>query len=233
MIRPDSRMSAVLALLLLVPAPSLGVYIAMMAAQGQPLGWTAYALCKVWIIALPVLWLVFVDKGKLSLSPVRQGGLRFGLGLGALMLLAILVTYHFAGDLIDIEQLRRSNAANGLDTPVRFLLLVIPLTLVNSLLEEYVWRWFVFRKCEALIGGVPAAFAAGLLFTVHHVFALKAQTTWEITALGSLGVFLAGTLWSWCYWRFRSIWPGYLRHALADVGIYIVGWMMLFGSAGA
>ena len=87
MIRPDSRMSAVLALLLLVPAPSLGVYIAMMAAQGQPLGWTAYALCKVWIIALPVLWLVFVDKGKLSLSPVRQGGLRFGLGLGALLTL--------------------------------------------------------------------------------------------------------------------------------------------------
>jgi len=78
-------------------------------------------------------------------------------------------------------------------------------------MEEYVWRWFVFRKFEVLLGGQLAVPAAALAFTAHHVIVLAAQFDWADRPLGSCGVFIGGAAWSWLYLRYRSIWPGYVK----------------------
>ena len=129
---------------------------------------------------------------------------------------------------IDVELFRESAARIGLDTPTRYLAFAAYLSLVNSLVEEYVWRWFVFRKCEALVGGYPAVLLSAAFFTAHHVFALAAQMPWLVTVIASLGVFAGGAVWSWCYLRYRSIWPGYVSHVVADVAIFWIGWRLLF-----
>ncbi|MGL5796089.1 MAG: CPBP family glutamic-type intramembrane protease [Waterburya sp.] len=46
--------------------------------------------------------------------------------------------------------------------------------------------------------------------------------------LGSLGVFLAGIIWAWCFSRYQSLVPSYLSHILADIAIAIIGWQLLF-----
>jgi len=103
------------------------------------------------------------------------------------------------------------------------------LLLVNSLLEEYVWRWFVFRRCEDLLPGTAAVVASALCFTVHHVLALRLWFDWRVTALASTGVFIGGAVWSACYLRYRSIWPCYLSHAIVDAAVLSIGWTLLFG----
>ena len=70
---------------------------------------------------------------------------------------------------------------------------------------------------------------SAVLFTIHHVVALKAQFDWRVTTLASTGVLLGGWIWSMLYLRFRSIWPGYLSHAIVDVAVYVVGWRIIFG----
>lgn len=92
-----------------------------------------------------------------------------------------------------------------------------------------VWRWFVFRKSEVLWGGKLGIVAAALAFTAHHVIALAAQFNWGITLLGSLGVFVGGATWNWLYLRYRSIWPGYVSHAIVDLAIFIIGYRLIFG----
>ena len=225
-----SRASAILALLLLMPAPTLGVFIAMVPEATRGLSWgaAAYGACKLWILVFPALWLLFVDKGKLSLSPARHGGLVAGAALGVVIAAAIAIAYFIFHDLIDVDFMRAAAERNGIGTPLRYLGLIIPLALINSLIEEYVWRWFVFRKCETLMGGPAAVIVSALLFTVHHIVALKAQAGWDVTLLASLGVFLGGCAWSWLYLRYRSIWPGYVSHVLADVAVFAVGWVILF-----
>jgi membrane protease YdiL (CAAX protease family) len=42
-------------------------------------------------------------------------------------------------------------------------------------------------------------------------------------------VFTGGAIWSWLYVRYRSIWPGYLSHAIVDVAVFAVGWWIIFG----
>jgi len=99
---------------------------------------------------------------------------------------------------------------------------------LNSLMEEYVWRWFVFAKFEVLLGGRIAVVATGLAFTAHHVIALAAQFNWIITILGSLGVFVGGVSWSWLYLRYRSVWPCYVSHAIVDIPVFVIGYWLIF-----
>ncbi len=225
----NPRSKALLALILLVPAPSIGTACGMWLFPG-PVGQIIYALCKVWLLGFPLVWLRFVEKKGWSWSPPRSGGLFTGLLLGLVMGAGILAGWKFLGSrLANLEYLRQIAERNGFGTPSRYLALAFYLTFFNSLLEEYVWRWFVFRRSEEFAGSRPAVFLSALLFMIHHTVALSIQFGWVITFLGSLGVVLAALIWSACYLRYRSIWPGFISHIFADAAIFTAGWWMLFG----
>ena len=74
----------------------------------------AYALSKVWLLALPLVWRLRVDRQPLSLSPMQRGGLGVGMGLGLLISAGIPMglgdvngdtrTDQIAGDLILIDR---------------------------------------------------------------------------------------------------------------------------------
>jgi uncharacterized protein len=223
------RKRALLALVLLVPAPSVGTLCGLLLIPG-PVGQFIYGLCKVWLLGFPIVWLYFVEHKSWSWSPPRQGGLGMGLLLGLLMGGFILGAYGVLGrEVVDLDHLQLMAERNGLSTPALYLALAVYLTLLNSLLEEFVWRWFVFRRAEELVSGRCAVVLAAFLFTVHHAVALRIQFGWGVTTLASLGVFLSAIVWSACYLRYRSIWPGYLAHILADAAIFLVGWWLIFG----
>ena len=229
---PPSRSRAFVALVLLVPVPTLGAMAGMVfePTRGTPLGQALYVASKIWILILPLAWWLIIEQRRISFSPPRQGGLLLGAALGFAIGSAIILAYViFAHQWIDADQLRSAVERNGFGTPVRFLVLVVPLALINSLLEEYVWRWFVFSRCEIVLGRVAAVIAAALFFTLHHIVVLHAQTNWRITLLGSAGVFIGGCAWSWCYLRYRSIWPGYVSHVITDLAVFAVGWHVIFG----
>jgi membrane protease YdiL (CAAX protease family) len=54
------------------------------------------------------------------------------------------------------------------------------------------------------------------------------QFGWAVTLLGSAGIFVGGLTWSWLYRRYRSTWPGYVSHILADAAVFVIGWLLLF-----
>jgi len=233
---PDNpRSSALLALLLLVPAPSIGTALAMSvdATQGTWIGQGVYTLSKVWLVALPLVWLLWVDKRPVSWSPPRKGGLLIGIGIGVVLSAGIYAAYLLLGtQLIDPATVRARAVQVGIGEPAAYLVFAAYLILVNSLLEEYVWRWFVFRKCEATLPagrGSTAVVLSALFFTLHHVIALRAQFDWLPTILASLGVFVGGVVWSWCYFRYQSVWPGYLSHVVVDLTLLLIGWQLIFG----
>ena len=224
-----TRSRALLALLLIVPAPTIGVWAAMMAFPG-PVGTTIFGICKAWMLALPVVWLLVIDRGRLSWSRPTKGGFGVAAFLGLAISAVIFAAYFLLGERwIDVAHVREMAEQNGIGTPARYLLAVAYWVLINSVLEEYVYRWFIFRKCEALMPPLVAVLAAGAAFTIHHVLALRIQFDWNVTLLASLGVFIGGTVWSWLYLKYRSIWPGYLSHAIVDIAVFTIGWLIIFG----
>ena len=223
------RRRALIALALLVPVPSLGTAAAMILVPG-PIGQAIFMTAKVWLLAFPAFWYLFVEKQKLSWSPMRQGGLGVGLltGLAAGAVIGI-AAFAFGIFEMDMGALAGEVDEMGLDTPQSYLLGALGWTFVNSLMEEYVYRWFVLSRCEKLMRPTLAVLASAAVFTAHHVVAISTYLPWHLTALASLGVFLGGALWAVLYHRYRSIWPAWVSHIIADVAVFAVGWEVLFG----
>jgi len=228
----DSRKHALRALWLLVPAPTLGALCAFVWAPGA-VGQAVYFVAKLWLLALPLYWRLRVEGQPLSLSrlaPARRlAGLVVGLVLAASMGGAILGAYAWLGETwIDLERLREAVRAAGLTERGRFLAFSAYLILINSLAEEYVWRWFCLRQCSAVMSGRWAIVVSSLFFSLHHAVVFAVQFEARTAALAVCGVFVAGCIWSACYLRFRSIWPGYLSHVGADVAGLWIAWELLF-----
>lgn len=226
-----TQRSAILAILLLVPVPSIGVCAAIVLFPDEPVGQTVFLLAKVWLLAFPAVWHKIVDRQKLSWSPPRKGGFGFGVVSGVLISLLIAGAYIVFGDhLIDRQVFQAKIEEIGLANPALYMGGAAYWILVNSVLEEYVWRWFVVKKCEALFPAKVAIGLSAMFFTLHHIIAMWGYMGAWMALLCAVGVFIGGVVWSYIYVRFRSIWPAYVSHAIVDLCIFLIGAEMLFSS---
>jgi len=225
-----SRRQAMLALLLIVPAPSIGAAMLFWWWPDSAIGQVGYAIGKAWLYGLPAVWWLLVERRRASLSPPRRGGLDTGFGTGVAIVAAIVAAYFLWGRFrIEPGWVQEVVAENGLDAPLAYVAAAASYSLVNSLLEEYVFRWFIYRKLERLMPASLAVVGSALVFTAHHVIVLRSYFTWDVALVGSFGIFVGGVLWSMLYRRYESVCPGWVSHVLADVAVFAVGWMIVFG----
>lgn len=239
--RPGSLGKAALALTLLLPAPSVGVLCAMYLFPDTALGKGIYYCAKAWLLTLPAVWLVFVDRGRLAIPKFHWHGMAAGIVTGLLTLGIIVGVWElFAYRMIDIAFFRGQMQEIGLGTKLNFLIFASAITFINALLEEYVWRWFVYIKWRDTLGNlfkgpakaivIPGAIAlAGLFFVLHHAVAMNLYFDWPAVALASIGIFIGHVTWSIIYLKYRNIYAAYLSHIFADIGVFVVGYQIAFG----
>jgi len=207
-----NRRHALIALLLIAPMPSLGVIMAMVVAPGA-IGKTVFTAAKFWLLVFPAAWYLLVEKGRPRWSPPHRGGLAVGAASGAALAGIIVVGAWLVGvQNMDLVPLRTEAQKMGLNTALPYLAGAAGWTFVNSLME-----------------GPAAVIASAAIFTAHHVVAVTQYLEPLLAFLASAGVFAGGVIWSWLYIRYRSIWPCWLSHVLADIAVFGVGWWLLFG----
>ncbi len=227
---PTPQRRAMLSLMLLVPAPSVGLLSAMVFFPDTVLGKTIFTLSKVWLFGLPALWYLCVERGGLSWSAPRKGGFGVGVLSGLGISAAILSAYLLLGEaFLDKGAIREKVHAIGLGGVALYTAGAAYWILVNSVLEEYVWRWFVVKQCGRLFRPMTAILLSAVFFTLHHTFGLKTLMPWTAALICSFGVFCGGAIWSWLYVRYASIWPGYVSHAIVDLCIFAIGAVIVFG----
>ncbi len=225
----NDKKKALLSLILLVPAPSIGALSAMVLFPDTLLGKTIFALSKMWLFVFPLVWHVFIFKNGISLSPPKKGGFGMGFLTGIGISIAIIVVYWSVGQkLFDHSVFIGKMKEIGLASLPVYIGAAAYWILINSVLEEYVWRWFVVRQCETIVKPMPAVILSSLFFSLHHVVALQAYCGIAAVALCSVGVFVGGIVWSMIYVRYRSVWPSYLSHAIVDLCIFGIGASMIF-----
>lgn len=195
-----------------------------------PVGKTLFSAAKVWLLVFPAVWYLVVEKGRPSWSPPNRRGLVVGALSGIALAAAIVAGAWLVGVRdMDLTLLRLRVQEMGLNSVVPYLAGAAGWTFVNSLMEEYVYRWFIYRQCETLIRGSVAVVASAAIFTVHHVIAVSQYLDPWLTILASAGVFAGGAVWSVLYLRYRSIWPCWISHVFADMAVFGIGWWLLFG----
>lgn len=202
----------------------------MVVLPGSAVGQIVFGATKVWLLALPLLWMMLIDRKRPQIPKLRKDGMAMGAVTGIAIFFGILGSYWLVGrHWMDMSAMQARAFEIGLHSPAIYVGGAIYWCFINSLLEEYVWRWFVVTRCEALLPRVAAIIVSGVLFTIHHVVALQVYFDLTLTILTSLGVFIGGATWSWLYAKYRNIYAAWISHILADLAIFIIGYFVFFG----
>jgi uncharacterized protein len=186
--------------------------------------------------AFPLVWVLAVQKGRVTLRPPHYGGVNAGLTFGSLVGAAMFALYLFAlrgSDLLVAanEQILGKVLGMGIDTVWKYAALGLFYSLLHSLLEEYYWRWFVFGQLRRFMTPGPAIVISSLGFMAHHVlvlgkfFGFESPSTWFFSSCVAVG----GAFWAWLYGRTGSLLGPWLSHALIDAAIFLIGFDLLKG----
>ena len=225
-----NKRRALLGLTLVGIAPTVSVVTGFGLNAGL-LGSLVFIFTKLWMFGLPAFWYLKVEGGVRSSSLPSNGGWMVSTYLGLGMAFVICLAYFVLGDLvIRAEDLAEILEPFGLTVPWKLAVGILFWIFINSVLEEYVFRWFITSKLEEVVGGtwLPIFLSAGI-FTLHHTIALAFFIDPLGNALASLGVFIGGVIFSWIYVQYRSVWVVWVAHAIADVAVFAIAWHLIVG----
>ncbi len=223
-----SKKNALTAIALLAPVPSFGVASALFLMPG-PVGQAVFTFCKLWILALPAFWFFVIEKQRIRFSGPSLKHLPIALGTGLIGAAAVVLAYFaIAAPRINAEALRETTVELGIGSPLTYIAGALYWIFINSLIEEYVYRWFLMRQAGKIMTPLLAVLLSSLVFTLHHIIALHAYLNWGLTSLASLGIFIGGATWATIYLRVRSIWPCWLSHMLIDIAVFALGYIIIF-----
>ena len=226
----ESKKQSIIAILLVGFIPSLSVIFGIKIIDDELTSQIFFFSCKLWIFLVPTLWYFRVDKNTISKNIPSKEGIQMALLTGIVMSIIILITWFIFESTLDMDQMVNTLQSKGLSNINLYVLGMLYWIFLNSLLEEYVFRWFVTTKSVIIFGNdIAAIIFSASLFTLHHAIALHLfGFIWWQTILASFGLLSAAAIWSWLYIKYRSIWICWLSHAICDVAVFGIGYTILF-----
>lgn len=201
-----------------------------------------FLVVKVAQFSLPVVWVGWFCRERLGLPRWTNRGIGWGLAFGVAVGLAMGGLYWLLAETplmaTATEAIQQKIVELGLDRAWKFAALGTFYALLHSLLEEYYWRWFVFRRMRAHLSLGMAIGLSSLAFAAHHVVVLWhyfSHAPWA-AAFFSLSVAVGGVFWAWLYEKVGSLFPCWISHLVVDAAIFLVGgaiaWPLWATSAG-
>ena len=226
----EERYTSLLPILLVGFIPSISVIFGIKIIENELHSQIFFVICKLWIFIIPTVWFFYVEKNIFSRELPSRKGLEMGTATGLIMSIIIILTWIVFEDSINLEEMIDTLNSKGLSDVNLYLMGMIYWIFINSLLEEYVFRWFITTKASVLFGNNSyAIFFSALMFTLHHSLALHFfGFIWWQTIIASFGLLSAAAIWSWLYLQYRSIWVCWLSHAICDVVVFSIGYQILF-----
>lgn len=200
----------------------------------QPGYWVKSAVKMVLFLALPVAAAAFGARDALRALPrlfrPDKRALVRAIGLGLGVLAVILGGYFALGQFFDLTAITGALTSDVGVTGDNFLFVAIYISFVNSLLEEFFFRGFLFL---GLLDGAPQWFAHMLsagLFALYHIAMMLGWGSPALILLILVALFAGGWIFNRLNETSRCIWPSWLVHLCANLAINTIGFI-LFAAA--
>ncbi len=189
-----------------------------------------YAATKVFIFLWPLFWLASARKLFPKGMIRHKASLIWGLFSGLFICLIVAGVYALWQNQLfsDLSGIQEKAVDFGLITPFRYLLFSLFLSFIHSLLDEYYWRWFVFKGLQIWFSWLTAAVLGSLAFAFHHYLVLSQFFPISLTLLFGTLVGVAGFFWSFLYKKTGSLLGPWLSHASVNLAVMGVGYFLLF-----
>lgn len=149
------------------------------------------------------------------------------LGLGAGLYAVILGGYFAVRGLFDFSGIAESLSANAGVTRENFLFVSLYISFINSLLEEFFFRGFLFANLKALAGrGFAHGFSA-LTFSAYHVAMMAGWFSPLLFCLVLAGLAAGGIIFNLLNEKTGGICTSWLVHMFANFAINTIGFILL------
>ncbi|UCG32857.1 MAG: CPBP family intramembrane metalloprotease [Phycisphaerales bacterium] len=222
----QSKRNDIIALLLSMCVPSLAALAYFVFLGESPAARVVYAVSRAFLIAFPVTWFLLVERGRVRWPTWNTRAAALGAAFALLVGAAAWTLYQYwLNEALDFTDVKRKAAA--LHVREHYVLFAAFLSLANSAVEEYYWRWFVFGRCRRHLALAGAAILSGLAFAAHHCIVLVVMFGSVAGAGLTLGVAIGGVFWAWLYDRYGSLYASWISHLLVDVAVMSIGYRML------
>ena len=226
----QSSKKALIALLLVSFTPTFSIAFSLIISNNELISQIVFVLCKIWIFIVPTYWYFKVENRKFELFKTSNSGVYMGIVSGLGLSTIIVATWFILGDSIDKEKMLNELNNTGLTDVRLFIAATFYWIFINSLLEEYVFRWFITMRGIDFTGSENVGILlSAFLFTLHHSLALHLLGfEWWQTVMASFGLITAAAVWSWLYVRYKSILVCWISHAICDIAVFGIAYQIIF-----
>lgn len=189
-------------------------------------------------IILPIVVVQYIRKlsfGESFLVPLHFKSSKFfkqivffGCFLGGGLIVAttvILLRY------INFDAIADNLTSNYGITAYTYPFVALAIVVVNSTMEEYFWRGFIFRgiyENATTQIGKKLSYLTGILFAVHHTIIFQGWFNWWQWTLVTVFLAIVGIVFNHIYKKTGSIYATWAIHAFADLVLVVIGFILIF-----
>lgn len=148
--------------------------------------------------------------------------------LGVGVYLSILGVYLLISPYLDLDRIRALLGEQLGVVKENFILVAIYISFVNSLIEEFFFRGFLFLGLLKRTTRLKAHNISAGVFAIYHLAILKGWFSPMIFALAMAGLFVGGLIFNLLNERNGNIISSWLVHMMANLAINTVG-LLMFG----
>ena len=167
------------------------------------------------------------DVLYLPLLKPKKKGLLIALGLGAGLYLLILGAYFLVSPWFDFSKIAGALTTNAGVTKDNFLYVSLYISFINSFLEEFFFRGFVFTNLKAQTGRRFAYLFSSTVFSLYHVAMMVGWFSPLLFLLVMVGLTVGGILFNLLNEKLDTIYGSWLTHMFANFAINTIGFLLL------
>lgn len=182
-------------------------------------------------LLIPIIYLV-ISKQELNvikrMFKFEKKSFIKSLLLGIGVYVAIIVAYFIFKDLIDLNNIEETLSTTMKVNADNFIFVALYISFINSLLEEFFFRGYVFMLVKQYTKVINSYLYSGIIFALYHVGMLQGWFDIYIYLLAMVSLFVGGCIFNYLNDKWKSIYPSWLVHLFANLAINTIG-LILFG----
>ncbi|HEY8435965.1 MAG TPA: type II CAAX endopeptidase family protein [Haloplasmataceae bacterium] len=182
-------------------------------------------------------WLLFIgiplSYMKFKRSRFKRPNLKpepkkvlMALGLGVIVYFLIIGSYFLFRNWFDFSNIAHALAGEGIHTK-NFLYVALYISFINSLLEEFFFRVFVYYYMRQWATKWQAMFFSATVFSLYHIAIMNSWFTPILFILLIFSLFVAGLMFLWINDKTESFYSSWIIHMFANFSINTIGLILL------
>lgn len=162
-----------------------------------------------------------------SLFRSNKKGLAVAFALGVGLFGLILGGYFLLSPFFDFSNIASSlTASTGVDGD-NFLFVALYISFINSLLEEFFFRGFVFTNLKRSANRTTAYLFSSLLFSLYHTAMMIGWFSLPLFLLILTGLAVGGAIFNFLNEKYNTVFVSWIVHMFTNFAINTIGFILL------